>query len=99
MQFNTCLNKKLSIDENGLIKNCPSCSKYMGFANEAAALIKASDSSQYAYYSRLKKDDIDVCKDCEFRHVCTDCRQYLTDSGNVLSKPAKCTYNPYTARW
>lgn len=55
MQFNTRLNKKLSIDENGLIKNCPSCSKDMGFANEATALIKASDSSQYTYYSRLKK--------------------------------------------
>ena len=45
------------------------------------------------------KDQIEVCKDCEFRHICTDCRAYIQDPNNIYSKPAKCSYDPYTATW
>ena len=45
------------------------------------------------------KDKIDVCKDCEFRHMCTDCRAYIKDPENIYSQPAKCPYNPYIAKW
>ncbi len=46
----------------------------------------------------IKKDDIQVCKDCEFRYMCSDCRVYVKDSSNIFSKPKYCTYNPYTAK-
>ena len=42
---------------------------------------------------------IHVCKDCEFRYICTDCRAYIEDPNDILSKPLKCGYNPYTAEW
>ena len=47
----------------------------------------------------IKKDQISVCKDCEFRYVCTDCRAYTQNSGDQYSKPLKCNYDPYTATW
>lgn len=47
----------------------------------------------------LHKDLIDVCKDCQFRYVCTDCRVLLDDVGNVFSKPRACGYDPYTDEW
>lgn len=47
----------------------------------------------------ITKDQIEVCRDCEFRYVCTDCRAYTRESGNLYSKPAKCSYDPYTATW
>jgi hypothetical protein len=40
-----------------------------------------------------------VCKDCEFRYICTDCRAYLEDPYNEYSKPLKCGYDPYTGEW
>jgi len=40
-----------------------------------------------------------VCQDCEFRHICTDCRAFIKDSNNIYSQPAKCGYNPYIAKW
>jgi radical SAM protein with 4Fe4S-binding SPASM domain len=46
----------------------------------------------------VTKDSVGVCRDCEFRYICTDCRAY-TDGGDPLGKPAKCTYDPYTATW
>ncbi len=47
----------------------------------------------------IRKDQIEVCRDCELRYVCTDCRAYLSDTSNMFSKPFKCSYNPYTAEW
>ncbi len=47
----------------------------------------------------IHKDLIDVCRDCEFRHVCTDCRAYLKNPEDIYSQPAKCGYNPYIALW
>ena len=47
----------------------------------------------------LSKDKIHVCKDCEFRYICTDCRAYVEDPDDILSKPLKCGYNPYTGEW
>ena len=48
---------------------------------------------------KITKDQISICKDCEFRHVCSDCRAYLQEPQNSLSKPLKCNYDPYTASW
>lgn len=31
--------------------------------------------------------------------ICTDCRAYVEDPEDILSKPLKCGYNPYTAEW
>ena len=42
-----------------------------------------------------RKDKIDQCKDCEFRYACMDCRCFLKEADNPLSKRAKCKYNPY----
>src|SRR6185295_1561186 len=47
----------------------------------------------------INKDQIAICKDCEFRYICTDCRAYLQDTADLYSKPSKCTYDPYTAEW
>jgi hypothetical protein len=47
----------------------------------------------------IKKDMIKKCRDCEFRYACTDCRAYLEDPQDILSKPLKCGYDPYTGTW
>jgi hypothetical protein len=47
----------------------------------------------------VRKDDIEVCKDCEFRYICTDCRIFKNDSNDIYSKPKKCNYDPYTNTW
>ena len=50
-------------------------------------------------YWNITKDQIEVCKDCEFRYICTDCRAYLENPEDMYSKPLKCGYNPYTNEW
>lgn len=95
---NTCLNRKVSIDCNGEIKNCPSMTTTFGNVAEVS-LSKAIASRGFEDLWKVSKDQISICSDCEFRHVCTDCRAFIEDSANIYSKPSKCTYDPYTARW
>lgn len=96
-QFNSCLNSKVSIDVDGNIKNCPSMSE--SFGNIRNTTIKeALNHPNFKKYWSISKDQIEVCKDCEFRHMCTDCRAYIKQSDYIYSQPAKCNYNPYIAK-
>ena len=96
--YNTCLYKKISVDSKGNIKNCPSCSQSFGNINNTT-LEQALNHPEFKKHWNITKDQIDVCKDCEFRHMCTDCRVFIKDPENIYSQPAKCTYNPYIAKW
>ena len=96
--FNSCLNRKISIDRNGLIKNCPSSRESFGH-HRNTTLTEAMENVAFSKYWSVTKDQVLVCKDCEFRYICTDCRMYLQDDNNMYSKPGKCNYNPYTATW
>lgn len=95
---NSCLNRKISIDTEGNIKNCPSMSQSFGNIKDTT-LQAALDHPDFKKYWNITKDKIHVCKDCEFRYICTDCRAYVEDPEDLHSKPLKCGYNPYTGEW
>ena len=95
---NTCLNRKISIDVNGDIKNCPSMPESFGNIRDTT-LEEAINKPGFKKYWNINKDKIHVCKDCEFRYICTDCRAYIEDPEDIYSKPLKCGYNPYTGEW
>jgi radical SAM protein with 4Fe4S-binding SPASM domain len=55
-------------------------------------------------YWTATKDSVMVCRDCEYRHVCFDCRPLSEASSggraDYLHAPyPRCTYNPYTGEW
>lgn len=97
-QHNTCLNRKISIDKDGYIKNCPSMLHHFGHISETK-LEDVIKNPEFTKYWNIKKDDISKCKDCEFRHICTDCRAYLENPEDLHSAPLKCGYDPYTCQW
>ena len=92
---NTCLNRKISIDVDGNIKNCPSMAQSFGNIRDTT-LQEALGHSDFKKYWNINKDKVHVCKDCEFRYICTDCRAYIEDPADIYNKPLKCGYNPYT---
>lgn len=102
LNHNSCLNRKLSIDKDGFIRNCPSMPQHFGNIKDTT-LEEALNHPDFKKYWNVTKDMIAVCKDCEFRHICTDCRAYTErthfEKDIDLSKPLKCGYNPYTGEW
>lgn len=93
--YNTCLNKKISIDVFGNIKNCPSMIDSFGCIDNTF-LSQVINNTVFQKKWHISKKDINVCKDCEFKLICSDCRAYAE---NEYDKPFKCNYNPYTATW
>lgn len=91
---NNCLNAKISVDKYGNIKNCPSMSTIFGHIN-TDSLTNIATNPEFKKIWTIKKDDIKDCRECEFRYICQDCRAYITDPNDLLSKPSKCNYNPY----
>ena len=96
--YNTCLNRKVAIDKDGNIKNCPSMSRSFGNISNTK-VVDIIENKEFTAKWNINKDQISICQDCEFRHVCMDCRAYLEDPDDDYSKPLKCGYNPYTMEW
>lgn len=95
---NGCLNRKVSVDAAGEIKNCPSMVQSYGNIRDTRlpeAIARAGFQDKW----HITKDQIDTCRDCELRYVCSDCRAYVENPLDPCSKPLKCGYNPYTAEW
>jgi SPASM domain peptide maturase of grasp-with-spasm system len=96
--FNSCLNRKISIAVNGDIKSCPAMS--VSYGNTSSLdLQSAARHPTLVQIASITKDKVVVCRDCEFRYICTDCRAFTTEPGNLYSKPEKCSYDPYSATW
>lgn len=98
LHYNSCLNQKISVDTKGSIKNCPSTKKSFGNTAETS-LREALLKEEFKVPWTITKDQVAICRDCEFRYVCSDCRAFLQEEDNLYSKPAKCDYDPYTATW
>ena len=96
--YNSCLNRKISIDIKGEICNCPSMQKRYGHI-ASTSFLEAIRTDGFEVPGKIRKDDIQICKHCEFRYICTDCRAFIQDPSDMLSKPAKCSYDPFLAKW
>lgn len=98
IHHNTCLHKKLFIDKDGNIKNCPFSEQIFGniLSDDIEKIIQTASFTQLW---NITKDEIKVCKDCEFRYICTDCRVFTKNKNDIYSQPANCHYNPYIAKW
>ena len=98
LKNNSCLSSKLSIDQFGEIKNCPSKKESFGkLKNVNIQQIIRSEVFQQDW--NITKNSILICSDCEFRWMCSDCRVFVQDESNRFSKPSKCGYNPYINKW
>ena len=98
LRFNTCLNRKVSIDAHGQVCNCSAMKERFGEAQNGNLRSTVSTPAFRAVW-QISKDEVEVCRDCEFRYVCTDCRAHVQNPANPRSKPANCSYDPYSATW
>lgn len=93
--FNSCLNRKIGIDSKGEIKNCPTMVHSYGSIYDTTIKDVINDRDFQGLWM-IKKDQIETCKICEFRHMCSDCRAF---NNNIYEKPFKCSYDPRLMVW
>lgn len=98
----TYFNRKLYIGPNGEIKNAPECDEIFGNINVLESvedLKKIISIPAFQKYWFVHKEITDVCKDCEFRHMCVDNRLPYKRSKEEWYHKIECNYNPYIAKW
>lgn len=91
--FNPCLGQKIAIDCGGEIKPCLWSHQVLGKIGENS-LRELILSKVFDDYWLLSKDKIKICRVCEYRYVCDDCR--ITVDNSFDGKPFFCTYDPIT---
>ena len=96
--YNSCWNGKIAITATGDIIPC------IFARDEVVGNIRKNSFEQIEKKIinkwSITKDDIEVCKDCEFRYCCHDCRPIAKGiNGDTYSKYPRCCYDPYTGLW
>jgi radical SAM protein with 4Fe4S-binding SPASM domain len=99
-----CLRGKIVITESGDILPCIfSRDQVIGNYLDCRNLSEVISHQALRQIWHVTKDDILVCRDCEYRYVCFDCRalaQAGKDGVTFTNAPnPRCTYNPYTGQW
>ena len=96
--FNPCLGHQVAIDTQGEIKPCLWWPRVLGniYSDTVRDLIFRQS---FEPYWNANKNSIKVCKDCEYRFNCHDCRlNGPNPDDNLLVKPVFCSYDPYTGK-
>jgi len=97
-QWNSCWYGKFSVTAQGDIIPCI-------FARDlVCGNIRTDDwdtiRDKLLSYWRITKDDVEDCKNCEYRYACDDCRPLAMGDGDGLyGKYPRCTYLPSTCHW
>lgn len=71
----------------------------IGKVSDAASFHLLMRSSELRRAWTFNKDQIDVCKQCEFRYACPHSYSFRTDAERVGSGPSNCGYDPLTGTW
>jgi radical SAM protein with 4Fe4S-binding SPASM domain len=101
----SCLLGKITVTEFGDVLPCIFTRNHtLGNVLVSKNLKSIVESRELRQIWHTTKDNVMVCKDCEYRYVCFDCRP-LSESvaaghADYLSAPyPRCTYNPYLGEW
>lgn len=94
--FHQCFSKKIYISSNLDVFPCvmERRVRYGNLRNDSLKQVLYRNT----HYATLTKDKITVCKSCEFRYACFDCRPDSL-SMNFFEKPWYCTYDPINGKF
>ena len=97
---NTCWYGKMAIDPCGNVYPCE-FERNICYGNVLAEGVQGIISSEKLHnYWFLNFSHINLCKDCEFRFACKDCRPLgISICGDLHEKNPRCLYDPYSGIW
>lgn len=101
-KYHCCLAGKIAVTASGDVLPC------IFARNQACGNILETPLAEILSGQKLSqcwcttKDDVEKCKDCEYRYACADCRPLAQGSDSRkrwLACSVDCPYNPYTGKW
>ena len=97
LKHNTGLNRKVSVDIEGNVKNHISHSHSFGNLN-STSLYDILSLASFKEKWVISNDDIYKCKDCQYRYMCINNSDLHIIDGEY-HRLATCGFNPYRNEW
>lgn len=96
----TCWNGKVAITPSGDVIPCVFARDLVVGNVLKSGLEDILSSRELKDLWKITLDDVEVCRDCEYRYACFDCRALpYSITKNLLARLPACAYNPYTGQW
>ena len=99
LRWNPCWAGKLTITNNGDVIPCIMGRTEVVGNVKVQSLHEVVGSPKLASLWGLTKDEIDICRDCEYRYICGDCRPLAIARGDLHGSMPRCTYDPSKGQW
>ena len=97
--WNSCWAGKIAITSDGKIIPCIFAREHV-VSSIANSLEEGIKGEKLQSLWKTTKDEIEGCRDCEYRYACHDCRPLAEDTtGNLYAKNPRCSYNPSSGTW
>ncbi len=98
-RFNAAFHMHIDISAKGALAEGNGVSRAIGQLDATDPLKSLLDSETKRGLDGAKKDRTHICRDCEFRYMCTDPREPLQADGSEWYHATECKYNPYICKW
>ncbi len=100
MFWNSCWAGKLTVTAEGDVLPCIFARNIIIGSVKEQRLVDILKSDLLRKYWSITKDQVKICKDCEYRYACHDCRPLvLSSGGDLFDRGPFCTYDPYEGVW
>lgn len=94
---NLGLNRKVSINKNGVVKNYLTHSESYGIVDQNN-LLEIIKSEKFQEKWSISNSKIEKCKDCQYRFCCVSNSDIYSEE-NKLYKSSTCNFDPYSNKW
>jgi len=96
LKYNSYYHNKLFIDSSGYIIDSFTKRKRLKNLLEIKDYLRLDKINVLSF---INKDNISICKDCEYRYMCVDPRIPKQNKEKKWYSENDCGYNPYIAKW
>jgi SPASM domain peptide maturase of grasp-with-spasm system len=97
--YNNFFNKRAYINSNGDIYRYENDNLTFGNIN-STSLLDSLKTEKFKEYWNINKDQVFICKDCEYKYMCVDNREPLYKNDlDLWVLEGDCNYNPSIGKW
>lgn len=99
MRYNSCWGSVIAVTADGRVRPCIHSGTVIGCIEKELQNVNALIEKMNPFWT-FNKDKVDICRQCEFRYICFDCREMaMRQYGKMDGVNPLCSYNPQTGEW
>jgi radical SAM protein with 4Fe4S-binding SPASM domain len=99
-RHNSCWAGKLAVTASGEVIPCIFARDLVIGNCLTKGLASVMHNKRLKEFWELTKDQVTICRDCEYRYACHDCRPLAyAQGGDLYAKSPRCLYDPYRGQW